>query len=662
MRRKVLSALLALSLTVGGTVYVPVKNVTAAEEASYKYITMNVPYTDFYEVYNLTDKAVWEVEDGIDAVSTATTTKFKGTTGLAKGTYNDGTYIMGVTIPVAVSEEGYNELKTDLTEEDNYYFTDLEEAPEYYSELTVVDGVYSFSKIQDTKIDTSYLSVPEDEFTLVGGYGDYQITLGGVTTADGIQIGEDEFVDYTIYGAILNTTDGNSYGMTALENLWYGTRIDEVEIAWSVIGGQGLKRAHGRGDKYYQFDMNGATLSSVTLITDLGVIDISCGEDGLKLDEYYTGDLSKLAFSIAADSDVLTISGVPEDLADVTVSVSGNLATKAEIVDNKVQLSSNPVDGTNYTVTINSSNFPAISKTVSTPISEAQKVELQKWIDKAEAVEGYDSDSDLQEHVQEAKDLIVNVNATSVEAAELIGELVGKVKKYYSTATATATLKGSVLKITLDVSIEELDSPTYTLTYKAGRSSATLTGGDLNALTQTLDKAPTVDTEYTLTIVSDNYQDITVSVKAEAEEVVEPSTEEPCEVPTEAPSENVTTKAPETTATPATTAAPATTDADANVKKPAKVTGVTAKKSGKKKIKVTWKKAKNVKGYQIQYATNKNFKKAKSVTVKKASATNKLIKKLKANKTYYVRVRAYTTKSGKNLYGVWSAKKIVKAK
>lgn len=56
----------------------------APEAVKVKYVTMNVPYTDFYAAYNLTDKAVWQVENGLDAVSTATTNKFKGTTGLAK--------------------------------------------------------------------------------------------------------------------------------------------------------------------------------------------------------------------------------------------------------------------------------------------------------------------------------------------------------------------------------------------------------------------------------------------------------------------------------------------------------------------------------------------------------------------------------------------------
>ena len=90
---------------------------------------MNVPYNQFYKAYNLTDKAVWEVESEVDAVSTATTNKFKGTTGLAKGTYNNGKYIMGVTIPVEVSAEDYAKLKTNLTENDDYYFTTLDKAP-----------------------------------------------------------------------------------------------------------------------------------------------------------------------------------------------------------------------------------------------------------------------------------------------------------------------------------------------------------------------------------------------------------------------------------------------------------------------------------------------------------------------------------------------------
>ncbi len=83
------------------------------------------------------------------------------------------------------------------------------------------------------------------------------------------------------------------------------------------------------------------------------------------------------------------------------------------------------------------------------------------------------------------------------------------------------------------------------------------------------------------------------------------------------------------------------------------------KVSGKCKVKATWKKLTNVSGYQIQYAPNKKFKKAKSKTVKSTSVT---IKKLKKKKTYFVRVRAYKLVDGKKVYGKWSAVKKVKIK
>lgn len=484
-----------------------------AEVATTKYLVMNVPYNKFYEAYHLTDKAVWEVESGVDAVSTATTNKFKGTTGLAKGTYNNGKYIMGVTLPVEVSAEDYKKLNASLTENDDYYFTTLDTAPEAYSKLTInEDGSYSFSKVSDATVTNKYLSV--GELDLNGGYGDYQVTIDGLGTKDGMKIGESETKPYTLYGAILNTTAGKSYGMTTLENTWLGTKHPNVEIAWSIKEGQGLRRAHGSGDLFYQFaDMNGATLSSVTLITSLGTIEVPCN---VELTKYYEGDLSGLKYALENDSKELSISGIPADLKDVKVSVSGGLATDAEVKDGKVALTAAPTAGTQYTITISSSNYPDITRKTSTPITEEQKAELQKWIDKAEKTSGYDNNADLKEHVKEAQDMIANKEALSADAKELIAELVSKVKATYAKAEASATLEGSKLTVTLDgVELSELENPTYTVTYRQGRGMATLTSGNLGALTVTLDKAPTVGTDYTVTIVSDNYQDIKTTVKVE---------------------------------------------------------------------------------------------------------------------------------------------------
>ena len=88
-------------------------------------------------------------------------------------------------------------------------------------------------------------------------------------------------------------------------------------------------------------------------------------------------------------------------------------------------------------------------------------------------------------------------------------------------------------------------------------------------------------------------------------------------------------------------------------------------KAHSRALKVTWKKQKAITGYQIQYSTNAKFKKSKTKIVKiaKSRQTSKLIKKLKARKKYYVRVRSYkTTKIGGktyNAYSVWSKTKKV---
>ncbi|MCR5203201.1 MAG: metallophosphoesterase, partial [Lachnospiraceae bacterium] len=72
---------------------------------------------------------------------------------------------------------------------------------------------------------------------------------------------------------------------------------------------------------------------------------------------------------------------------------------------------------------------------------------------------------------------------------------------------------------------------------------------------------------------------------------------------------------------------------------PKKVT-LTAKRTGSTKIKVSWKKIKNVTGYEVSYSTNKKFKKKKTTTT--FTKKKKLvIKGLKAGKKYFVRVRAY---------------------
>ena len=84
--------------------------------------------------------------------------------------------------------------------------------------------------------------------------------------------------------------------------------------------------------------------------------------------------------------------------------------------------------------------------------------------------------------------------------------------------------------------------------------------------------------------------------------------------------------------------------------------------AGKKKFTVQWKKDKKADGYQVQYSTDKKFKKnVKSVNVSKKS-TKTTVKKLKKGKTYRVRMRSYKKINGKKYYSGWGKVKSVKVK
>ncbi len=87
-----------------------------------------------------------------------------------------------------------------------------------------------------------------------------------------------------------------------------------------------------------------------------------------------------------------------------------------------------------------------------------------------------------------------------------------------------------------------------------------------------------------------------------------------------------------------------------------KVKKITKAKVGKKKIALSWKKVSGAKGYQVLYKV-KGKKSWKKVTVKKNKAT---LKKLKKGKKYQIKVRAYKTSSGKNVYGKYSPVKTSK--
>lgn len=90
-----------------------------------------------------------------------------------------------------------------------------------------------------------------------------------------------------------------------------------------------------------------------------------------------------------------------------------------------------------------------------------------------------------------------------------------------------------------------------------------------------------------------------------------------------------------------------------------KVTNVSSRSA-----KISWTRKSSVTGYQIQYSTDKKFKKGnKYYVVNDMKASSAKIYSLKLNKKYYVRVRTYSLdKNGKKYYSKWSSTKTVTVK
>ncbi|MDD6037616.1 MAG: fibronectin type III domain-containing protein, partial [bacterium] len=87
--------------------------------------------------------------------------------------------------------------------------------------------------------------------------------------------------------------------------------------------------------------------------------------------------------------------------------------------------------------------------------------------------------------------------------------------------------------------------------------------------------------------------------------------------------------------------------------KPKKTACTAIKSAAAKKLTVAWKKRTNIKGYQIQYAYDKDFKNAKTVTVANASKVSKTIGGLKSGSVVSIRIRTYEEIGRTRYYSAW---------
>ena len=138
-----------------------------------------------------------------------------------------------------------------------------------------------------------------------------------------------------------------------------------------------------------------------------------------------------------------------------------------------------------------------------------------------------------------------------------------------------------------------------------------------------------------------------------------PTNPAPTLTPRTTPGADVTvTNAPTTKPTVVTTKKSITV-VDKKIVAPGKVKITKAKNVSKKKIKLTWKKQSKALVYQVKYSIYKSFRKPTTKATMKCFYT---LSGLKKKKTYYIKVRGYTLKKGKRLYGKWSTVKKVKVK
>ena len=132
--------------------------------------------------------------------------------------------------------------------------------------------------------------------------------------------------------------------------------------------------------------------------------------------------------------------------------------------------------------------------------------------------------------------------------------------------------------------------------------------------------------------------------------------------PTKGPLSTVSsepTGKPNVTVEPGSTEKPQST-VEIKGKKPAKPAIKKLKNRKGKKVTLTLsKKVSGATGYQVAYAAKSSMKGQKKKKFKSLRVT---VQGLKQGKTYYFRVRAYTKRNGKMIYGSWGKKKRIKIK
>ena len=300
------AGILVLSMAASSAVFA---DEVAPQESSdiASYVLMNIPYGEFYA-------NEYEGGDAIDSVSSATMNK-PGVSGLTGGSYHleDNSKILGVSYPVAVPEGITLDESMKVADADalyaaaDYSYCELAEVPSYYKVLSEVDGAYVFSKSEGevTEISSESASITDSSV-----WCDYVVEL------------DQSLSDYTVYGSILHTAEGDSYGMRTLENIWRG-----YEIGFTTT--EGFQDPHSSSLLYEPYvSLMGQTIDQITYFTNDGIKSINVE---LYVPVKFENTLEAAAADVTAKETTVTMTGYPEDYdAAYTVSGSSELVCDSE--------------------------------------------------------------------------------------------------------------------------------------------------------------------------------------------------------------------------------------------------------------------------------------------------------------------------------------------
>ena len=180
--------------------------------------------------------------------------------------------------------------KDALFENESYAYYTLSETPVNYKEVSAdAGGNLVFSEVKGQ--EATKLEGVTAELLTESSYGDYQLNLDGLP--------EDKITSSNVNAVVVKTTDGTSYGMRHLENIWRGN-----ELAWSTGFTDAVHNCPTSSEHYKS--MMGKTIDSIEYYTTNGV---------------YTMDIADIYVPVKSETTKAEVADVDITAGKTTINV-----------------------------------------------------------------------------------------------------------------------------------------------------------------------------------------------------------------------------------------------------------------------------------------------------------------------------------------------------